>query len=95
MIKIMVCLFFICSLFSETDVKKDKAKLKGRKLWLAYDNTLISDLENHLLKIEGGEYDGSKSDRVIKIADEYFNIRSVKDKREITKLMKRLNKITK
>ena len=61
MLKVLVCLFSICLLFSGTDIKKEKGKLKGRKLWLSYDNTLISGLEKEFKKIEAGEYNDKKA----------------------------------
>ena len=54
MLRVLVCLFSICLLFSGIDLKKEKGKLKGRKLWLSYDNTLISNLEKEFKKIEAG-----------------------------------------
>ena len=93
MIKIIICLFSICLVFSGTNIKKEKAKLKGRKLWLSYDNTLISNLEIELQKIEKGEYNENHSKQIIAIADEYFQIREAKEKRIISKLIKKLNKI--
>lgn len=95
MIKIIVCLISFCFLFSGTDVKKEKGQLKGRKMWLSYDSTLISELENHLAKIEKGEYNQEKSDEIIAIAEEYFKIRDAKEKRQVSKLIKKLNKVTK
>ena len=93
MIKIIICLFSICLVFSGTNIKKEKAKLKGRKLWLSYDNTLISNLEVELQKIEKGEHNENHSKQIIAIADEYFQIRDAKEKRIISKLIKKLNKI--
>ena len=91
MIKIVVCLFSICLVFSGTDIKKEKGKLKGRKLWLSYDNTLISDLEKEFKKIESGEYNNKKTEEILTIAEEYFKIKEAKEKRKISKLIKRLN----
>ena len=93
MIKIIICLFSICLVFSETNIKKEIGKLKGRKLWLSYDNTLIANLEIEFQKIEKGEYNENHSKQIIAIADEYFQIRDAKEKRIISKLIKRLNKI--
>jgi hypothetical protein len=93
MLKIIICLFSACILFSGTDIKKEKSQLKGRKLWLSYDSTLIADLEEHLAMIEKGEYDEVKSAQIIKIADEYFRIRDAKEKRKVSKLIKDLKKI--
>ena len=92
MIKIVVCLFSICLVFSGTDIKKEKGKLKGRKLWLSYDNTLISDLEKEFKKIESGEYNNKKTEEILTIAEEYFKIKEAKEKRQISKLIKRLNR---
>jgi len=93
MIKMIVCLFSICLVFSGTDLKKEKGKLKGRKLWISYDNTLISNLEIELEKIEKGKYEDKDSKEIIAIAEEYFGIREAKEKRKISKLIKRLNKV--
>jgi hypothetical protein len=93
MIKIIVCLFSICLVFSGIDLKKEKGKLKGRKLWLSYDKTLISNLEMEFRKIEAGEYNDKKSDDIRAIADEYFKIKDAKAKRKISRLIKRLNKV--
>jgi hypothetical protein len=95
MLRILVCLFSICLLFSGTDLKKEKGQLKGRKLWLSYDNTLISNLEKEFKKIEAGEYDNKKSDEILAIAEEYFKIKDAKEKREISNLIKKLNKAIK
>ena len=95
MLKFLVCLLSICLLFSGTDLKKEKGKLKGRKLWLSYDNTLISNLEIQLQKIEKGEYSDKKAKEILVIADEYFKIRDAKEKRKISNLIKKLNKTTK
>ena len=95
MLRILVCLFSICLLFSETDLKKEKGKLKGRKLWLSYDNTLISNLEKEFKKIEAGEYNDKKTDEILAIADEYFKIKDAKEKRKISNLIKKLNKASK
>jgi len=95
MLRILVCLFSICLLFSETDLKKEKGKLKGRKLWLSYDNTLISNLEKEFKKIEAGEYSDKKADKILAIADEYFKIKDAKEKRKISNLIKKLNKASK
>ena len=95
MLKILVCLFSICLLFSGTDLKKEKGQLKGRKLWLSYDNTLISNLEKEFKKIEAGGYDNKKSDEILAIAEEYFKIKDAKEKREISNLIKKLNKAIK
>ncbi len=62
---------------------------------VGYDSTLISELENHLVKIEKGEYSDEKSEEILAIADEYFRIRDAKGKRQISKLIKKLNKATK
>jgi len=94
-LRFLVYLFSICLLFSGTDLKKEKGKLKGRKLWLSYDNTLISDLEKQLLKIENGEYGDEKSKKILTIADEYFKIRDAKEKRKISNLIKKLKIVTK
>ena len=64
MLRVLVCLFSICLLFSGTDLKKEKGKLKGRKLWLSYDNTLILDLEKEFKKIEAGEYNDKKVEEI-------------------------------
>ena len=93
MIKIIICLFSICLVFSGTNIKKEIGKLKGRKLWLSYDNTLIANLEIEFQKIEKGEYNENNSKQIIAIADEYFQIRDSKGKRIISKLIKKLNKI--
>tara|TARA_B100000809_G_C15005538_1_gene483067 strand:+ start:105 stop:389 length:285 start_codon:yes stop_codon:yes gene_type:complete len=93
MIKIIICLFSICLVFSGTNIKKEIGKLKGRKLWLSYDNTLIANLEIEFQKIEKGEYNENNSKQIIAIADEYFQIRDAKEKRIISKLIKKLNKI--
>tara|TARA_B110000438_G_scaffold48695_1_gene49105 strand:+ start:56 stop:343 length:288 start_codon:yes stop_codon:yes gene_type:complete len=95
MLRFLVCLFSLCLLFSGTDLKKEKGKLKGRKLWLSYDNTLISDLEKQLQKIEKGEYSDKKTKEILAIADEYFKIRDANEKRKISSLIKKLNKTTK
>ena len=95
MLRILVCLFSICLLFSGTDLKKEKGQLKGRKLWLSYDNTLISNLEKEFKKIEAGEYSNKKSDEILAIAEEYFKIKGAKEKREISNLIKKLNKAIK
>jgi hypothetical protein len=95
MLRILVCLFSICLLFSGTDLKKEKGQLKGRKLWLSYDNTLISNLEKEFKKIEAGGYDNKKSDEILAIAEEYFKIKDAKEKREISNLIKKLNKAIK
>ena len=95
MLRILVCLFSICLLFSGTDLKKEKGQLKGRKLWLSYDNTLISNLEKEFKKIEAGEYNNKKSDEILAIAEEYFKIKDAKEKREISSLIKKLNKASK
>ena len=94
MLKKFVCWFSICLLFSGTDIKKEKGKLKGRKLWLSYDSTLISDLEKEFKKIEAGEYNDKKADEILTIAEEYFKLKDVNEKREISKLIKKLNKAT-
>ena len=75
MLKFLVCLFSICLLFSGIDLKKEKGKLKGRKLWLSYDNTLISNLEIQLQKFEKGEYNDKKTKEILVIANKYFKIR--------------------
>ncbi|MBT5078645.1 MAG: hypothetical protein HOM61_07035 [Candidatus Marinimicrobia bacterium] len=95
MLRFLVCVFSLCLLFSGTDLKKEKGKLKGRKLWLSYDNTLISDLEKQLQKIEKGEYSDKKTKEILAIADEYFKIRDANEKRKISSLIKKLNKTTK
>ena len=95
MLRIIVCLFSICLLFSETQLKKEKGKLKGRKLWMSYDNALISDLEKEFNNIEKGEYSDKKSKEILAIAEEYFKLRDVKEKRKISRLIKKLNKATK
>jgi hypothetical protein len=95
MLRILVCLFSICLLFSGTDLKKENGQLKGRKLWLSYDNTLISNLEKEFKKIESGEYNNKKSDEILAIAEEYFKIKGAKEKREISNLIKKLNKAIK
>ncbi len=95
MLRILVCLFSICLLFSGTDLKKEKGKLKGRKLWLSYDNTLISSLEKQFKKIEAGEYNNKKSGQILAIAEEYFKIKDAKEKRAISNLIKKLNKASK
>ena len=95
MLRVLVCLFSICLLFSGTDLKKEKEKLKGRKLWLSYDNTLISNLEKEFKKIEAGEYNNKNSDEILAIAEEYFKIKDAKEKREISSLIKKLNKASK
>ena len=95
MLRVLVCLFSICLLFSGIDLKKEKGKLKGRKLWLSYDNTLISNLEKEFKKIEAGEYSNKKSDEILAIAEEYFKIKDTKEKREISSLIKKLNKASK
>ena len=95
MLKFLVCLLSICLLFSGTDLKKEKGRLKGRKLWLIYDDTLISNLEIQLQKIEKGEYSDKKVKEILLIADEYFKIRDAKEKRKISNLIKKLNKTTK
>ena len=95
MLRVFVCLISICFLFSGTDLKKEKGKLKGRKLWLSYDNTLISELEKEFKKLEDGEYSDKKSDEIIAIADEYFKIKDAKEKHKISSLIKKLNKTTK
>ncbi len=89
MLKFLVCLFSICLLFSGTDLKKERGKLKGRKLWLSYDNTLISNLEIQLQKIEKGEYNNKKAKENFVIADEYFKIRDAKEKRKVSNLIKK------
>ena len=95
MLRISVCLFSICLLFSGTDLKKEKGQLKGRKLWLSYDNTLISNLEKEFKKIEAGEYSDKKTDKILAIADEYFKIKDAKEKRKVSSLIKKLNKASK
>ena len=95
MLRFLVCVFSLCLLFSGTDLKKEKGKLQGRKLWLSYDNTLISDLEKQLQKIEKGEYSDKKTKEILAIADEYFKIRDANEKRKISSLIKKLNKTTK
>ena len=64
-------------------------------LWLNYDNTLISNLEKEFKKIEAGEYNDKKSDKILAIADEYFKIKDAKEKRKISNLIKKLNKASK
>ena len=95
MVRVLVCLFSICLLFSGIDLKKEKGKLKGRKLWLSYDNTLISNLEKEFEKIEAGEYNNKKTDEILEIADEYFKMKDVKEKRKVSSLIKKLNKASK
>ena len=95
MLKFLVCLFSICLLFSGIDLKKEKGKLKGRKLWLSYDNTLISNLEIQLQKFEKGEYNNKKTKEILVIANKYFKIRDAKEKRKVSNLIKKLNKTTK
>ena len=95
MLRVLVCLFSICLLFSGIDLKKEKGKLKGRKLWLSYDNTLISNLEKEFKKIEAGEYNDKKTDEILALAEEYFKIKDAKEKREISSLIKKLNKASK
>ena len=95
MLRFLVCVFSLCLLFSGTDLKKEKGKLKGRKLWLNYDNTLISDLEKQFQKIEKGEYSDKKTKEILAIADEYYKIRDANEKRKISSLIKKLNKTTK
>ena len=95
MLKAFVCLFSVCLLFSGVDLKKEKGKLKGRKLWLSYDNTLILNLEKEFKKIEAGEYDDKKTDEILAIANEYFKIKDAKEKRKISDLIKQLNKASK
>ena len=95
MLRVLVCLFSICLLFSGIDLKKEKGQLKGRKLWLSYDKTLISNLEKEFKKIEAGEYNNKKSDEILAIAEEYFKIKDAKEKREISSLIKKLNKASK
>ena len=95
MLRVLVCFFSICLLFSGIDLKKEKGKLKGRKLWLSYDNTLISNLEKEFKKIEAGEYNDKKTDEILAIAEEYFKIKDAKEKREISNLIKKLNKASK
>ena len=95
MLRAFVCLFSICLLFSGTDLKKEKGKLKGRKLWLSYDNTLISGLEKEFKKIEAGEYSDKEAEKILTIAEEYFKIKDAKEKREVSSLIKKLNKATK
>ena len=95
MVRALVCLFSICFLFSGIDLKKEKGKLKGRKLWLSYDKTLISNLEKEFKKIEAGEYNNKKSDEILAIAEQYFKIKDAKEKREISILIKKLSKVSK
>ena len=95
MLKFIVCLFSICLLFSGTNLKKEKGELKGRKLWLSYDNALISNLEKEFIKIEAGEYNDKKAKEILFIAEEYFKIKDVKEKRKISSLIKKLNNATK
>ena len=95
MLKAFVCLFSICLLFSGTDIKKEKGKLKGRKLWLSYDNTLISGLEKEFKKIEAGEYNDKETERILTIAEEYFKIKDAKEKRKVSTLIRKLNKASK
>ena len=95
MLRFLVCLFSICLLFSATDLKKDKGKLKGRKLWLSYDNTLISRLEKEFKKIEAGEYNDKKANEILAIAQEYFKLKDAKEKRKISSLIKKLSKVSK
>jgi len=95
MLRVLVCFFSICLLFSGIDLKKEKGKLKGRKLWLSYDNALISNLEKEFKKIEAGEYNDKKTDEILAIAEEYFKIKDAKEKREISNLIKKLNKASK
>ena len=90
-----MCLFSICLLFSGADIKKEKGKLKGRKLWLSYDNTLISDLEKEFKKIELGEYNNKKTQEILTIAEEYFKLKDAKEKRKVSGLIKKLNVATK
>jgi hypothetical protein len=95
MSKIIVCLFSICLVFSGTVLKKEKGMLKGRKLWLSYDKTLISNLEKEFKKIEHGEYNNKKTDEILAIAEQYFKIKDGKEKRQISRLIKKLNKVKK
>ena len=95
MLRVFVCLFSICLLFSGTDIKKEKGKLKGRKLWLSYDNTLISGLEKEFKKIEAGEYNDKKAEEILTIAKEYFELKDAKEKRKVSSLIKKLSKATK
>ena len=69
--------------------------LKGRKLWLSYDKTLISNLEKEFKKIEHGEYNNKKTDEILAIAEQYFKIKDGKEKRQISRLIKKLNKVKK
>jgi len=81
--------------FSGTDLKKEKGQLKGRKLWLSYDNTLIAGLESEFIKIEAGEYNDKKAEKILNIAEEYFKLKDAKEKRKVSSLIKKLNKVTK
>ena len=94
MLRVFICLFSICLLFSGINIKKEKGKLKGRKLWLNYDNTLISDLEKEFKKIEAGDYNDKKTEEILTIAKEYFKIKDAKEKRKVSVLIKKLNKAT-
>ena len=95
MLRTFVCLFSICLVFSGTDLKKEKGQLKGRKLWLSYDNTLIAGLESEFIKIEAGEYNDKKAEKILNIAEEYFKLKDAKEKRKVSSLIKKLNKVTK
>jgi hypothetical protein len=95
MLRAFVCLFSICLLFSGTNLKKEKGQLKGRKLWLSYDKTLIANLEKEFNKIEAGEYNDKKTEEILAIADEYFKIKDATEKRKISDLIKQLNKASK
>ena len=59
---------------------------------MTYDNTLISDLEKEFKKIESGAYNDRKTEEILTIAEEYFKIKEAKEKRKISKLIKRLNR---
>ena len=95
MLKFIVCLLSICLLFSATDLKKEQGQLKGRKLWLSYDNTLIAGLEKEFKKIEAGEYSDKKAGAILAIAEEYFKLKDAKEKRKISSLIKKLSKVSK
>ena len=90
---IIIFITSFCFLFANSNIKKEQNQLKGRKLWISYDNALVAELETHFKKIENGEYDEKTVKEILKIADQYFQLRSVKDKKRISNLIKNLKKI--
>ena len=95
MLKFIIITLSICFLFPATNLKKENSKLKGRKLWLSYDQTLINTLESEFKKIESGKYNKKKANEILAIADEYFTLKNADDKKKVSNLIKKLNKAKK